>query len=77
MTLRDFQEAIERFKNVLGEYSYGWDELKPSWDGSCFIFYNNSSGNYFVLDRKTHRIEKHFTDTWTNPDHKEVIYGGD
>lgn len=77
MWLSDFEEAIVTMREVLKECC-GLMKIEWTWDGERAIFSGEAGEkSYLVYFRKSHRIEKHYEDTWRNPEHKEVIYEGD
>lgn len=76
MWLDDYREAMDYVAKYFGK-DCCWYKIVCSWDGGAFIFTPDPDDWTIVYFRKSHRIEKHFKDTWRNREHKEIIYKGD
>ncbi len=74
MRLSNLANAIQRMIKLCGDQYF--THVSTSIYGD-FVFETDDPDVWYVMSHKTFRIEKHFDDTWRNPEHKEVIYEGD
>ncbi len=75
MWLTDFEEAIAAVKEIMGNCCY--TNISCSWDGSAFIFCTSiPDSTKLVYYRNSGRIEIHYADTWTNPEHRDILKEG-
>ena len=75
MWLSDYIEAIKAMQEVFGDSCFM--SIHSSWDGLSFIFKPEiDSPESYVYYRKSGRIEKHFKDTWRDPEHRIIIKEG-
>lgn len=76
MWLSDFEEAIAAMKKHCNYSCFSVIQVNDF--GDRFIFQPHDIKDfYFVYMRQSKKIYKCYSDTWRNPDHYEVIYGGD
>lgn len=76
MWLSDFEEAIAVMKEHCKWSCFS--EIQAGAFGDRFIFQPYDMKDfYFVYFRNSKKIVKQYSDTWRNPEHYEVIYGGD
>ena len=75
MSLEDYKKAIDILVSAIGEDTCCFVSVSASLFGDRFIF-NIDSDTRYIVSIETGRITKEFTDTWRNPEHKEIICEG-
>ncbi len=73
MTLEDYKEAIQTFQKY--DPTFIPVSLTHSYDGRRIIF-NTREDYYYVYYVNTHKIVKHFRDSWRTG-RRETVYRGE
>ena len=75
MWLSDYEMAIAAMRDVFQDACF--EVISCSIDGMRFVFQPMRNGDHFyVYFRNSGQIEKHYSDTWRNPSHYEIIKKG-
>ena len=76
MFLIDYQKAVNYLISVVGCASMCFKSVVTSPFGNCFIFNIDNAEDACLRVFRGGLIDKVYSDTWRNPDHREIITKG-